>query len=206
MCKSSTDIFSFFLPFSILFGTTNCFLIDNTASGTWLISFDFHEELRIEIWNGIGTTLPLHFNPSFHKNHCYLCVFSGLAIVSNHLSHCFTAFSLLVSLCFCLYQYAIKPDGCVITRVCLENKDQDGKTAKEDVPALSAPATVGGDQHLAAVVQVRAVHVQLQLLSLRLPQHREEVLLLFGGSCSNQCDFDFRINAVKRYNSPAPGC
>lgn len=47
------------------------------------------------------------------------------------------------------------------------------------VPALTAPAAVGGDAHLAAVVQVRAVHVQLQLLPFMPPQHGEEILILF---------------------------
>lgn len=77
-------------------------------------------------------------------------------------------------------------------------------TSTTCVPALTAPGAVGGDAHLAAVVQVRAVHVQLQLLPFMLPQHGEEILILFKGTWSAQCnfDFDFKISADMRFKSP----
>lgn len=45
-------------------------------------------------------------------------------------------------------------------------------------PAFSAPATVGRDQHLAAVVRVRVVHVQLQLVAVVLFHGGEQTLAL----------------------------
>lgn len=63
-------------------------------------------------------------------------------------------------------------------------------TSTTCAPALSAPAAVGGDEHLAAVVQVCAVHIQPQLLPLVLPQHGEEILILFEGTRSAQCKFE----------------
>lgn len=47
------------------------------------------------------------------------------------------------------------------------------------VPALSTPAAVGGDEHLAAVVCIRAVYVQLQLLPFAPLNYGEEILTLF---------------------------
>lgn len=47
------------------------------------------------------------------------------------------------------------------------------------VPALSAPVTVWSDDHLAAVVCICVVHIQLQLLPLIRFNDGEEVLALW---------------------------
>lgn len=46
------------------------------------------------------------------------------------------------------------------------------------VPAFATPGTVGPDQHLAAVVRVRAVHVHLQLFAFVLFHDGEQILAL----------------------------
>lgn len=47
--------------------------------------------------------------------------------------------------------------------------------------ALSTPVRVWGDDHLAAVVYIRIVNVQLQLLSFMRFDEGEQVFALFGG-------------------------
>lgn len=46
------------------------------------------------------------------------------------------------------------------------------------IPAPSTPVTVGSDDHLAAVVGVCAVHIQLQLFPFITFNNGEEILIL----------------------------
>lgn len=46
------------------------------------------------------------------------------------------------------------------------------------IPAFSPPGTVGCDQHLAAVVRVRVVHVHLQLSAFVLFHDGEQIFAL----------------------------
>lgn len=51
-------------------------------------------------------------------------------------------------------------------------------TVMFSIPAFSTPATVGRDQHLAAVVCVCAVHIHLQLLAFVLFHDGEQIFAL----------------------------
>lgn len=58
-------------------------------------------------------------------------------------------------------------------------------------PAFSTPVTVGRDQHLAAVVRFRVVHVQLQLVALVLFHDGEQIIALEEECGRNQPFADF---------------
>lgn len=54
------------------------------------------------------------------------------------------------------------------------------------IPAFSTPGTVGRDQHLAAVVHVRVVHVHLQLFALVLFHNGEQIFGLEESTDKNE--------------------
>lgn len=65
---------------------------------------------------------------------------------------------------------------------------------KQSTPAVSTPATVGRDQHFAAVVHFCVVHIQLQLFALVLFHDGEQIIALEEEHRRNQPFADFSLD------------